>query len=162
MTRSLLVATSSVKALENVRGSFRRNFRSVVAYTDFNDVIMLFGRNQNLTAVSIVFNRILHQVLQGQRNHFPVAIYWQRFRDTGFDLKLASRTEDSGVFQASFQQLAQIELRRPQCEPTSIGARKQQQILRYRIESARLLQQVRHSFSMLVGQSRLIQDFFYA
>ena len=110
MTGSLLVGPRTIKTLKNVWGPFPRNSRSVVADTDFHDVIMLFGRNQNLTAVSIVFDRILHKVLQGQRNHFPVAIHRKSFGNIGFDLKIASRTQDSGIFQASFEQLAQIEL----------------------------------------------------
>src|SRR2546423_14246809 len=106
MTWSLLVATRSVKALENVRGSLRRNFRSVVADTNFHDVIMLRGRNQNLTAGSIVFNSNLHQVLDGQRNHFPVAIHRKSLGNISFNLEIASRTQHSGIFQTSFEQLS--------------------------------------------------------
>ena len=87
-------------------------FPAIVADTDLHDVIMLFGRNRNLTAGSIVFHGILHQILHGQRNHFPVAIHRQSFGNIGFDLKIASPTQDSGVFQASFEQLTQIEFRR--------------------------------------------------
>ena len=40
----------------------------------------------------------------------------------GFDLKIASRTENSCIFQASLEQLAQIEFRRAQPEATGVGA----------------------------------------
>jgi hypothetical protein len=43
VSRSLLVAPRTVKALENVWRPFRRDSRPIVADTDLHDVIMLFG-----------------------------------------------------------------------------------------------------------------------
>ena len=83
---------------------------------------MFFGRNQNLTAGSIVFYGILHQVLQRQRNHFLVAVHRKSVGNIGFDLKIIPGAEDPGIFQASVEQFAQVELRRAQCQTTGVGA----------------------------------------
>src|SRR5260370_12514803 len=53
--RRLLVTSCATEALENFWCAFRWNSMSVVADTDLHNVIMLFGRKQNLTAVSVVF-----------------------------------------------------------------------------------------------------------
>jgi len=120
--RSLFVTSRAIEALENMWCAHRWNSRSVVADTDLHNVIMFFGRNQNLTARSIVFYGILHQVLHGQRNHFLVAVHRKSFGNIGFDLKIIPSAEDPGIFQASVEQFAQVELRRAQCQTTGVGA----------------------------------------
>jgi hypothetical protein len=109
--------------LDDEAGTGNDRFRSEVeiAKTDFADLgITLeiafamkspgFGRNQNLTARSIVFYGILHQVLQRQRNHFLVSVHRKSFGNIGFDLKVILSAEDPGIFQASVEQFAQVEL----------------------------------------------------
>ena len=49
--RHLLVASRAIEALENMWCAFRWNSRSVVADADLHDMIMFFGRNQNLAAM---------------------------------------------------------------------------------------------------------------
>ena len=82
--RSLLVTSCAIEALENVWCAFRWNSRSVVADTDLHDVIMFFGRNQNLTARSIVFYGILHQVLHASAKSFPGRRSSEEFREHWF------------------------------------------------------------------------------
>src|SRR5215471_2675729 len=102
----LLVASRAIETLENIWRAFRWNSRSVVADADLHDVIMFFGRNQNPTAMSIVFYCILHQVLQSQRNHFLVAVHRKSLGNIRFDLKIVPSAENSRVFQASVEQFA--------------------------------------------------------
>ena len=102
--------------------AFRWNSRSAVADTDLHDVIMSFGRNQNLAATSIVLHGILHQVLHRQRNHFLVPFHRKSFGNIGFDLKIIPSAEDPDIFQASVEQFAQVELRRAQRQATRVGA----------------------------------------
>ena len=106
--RSLLVTSCPIEAFENVWCAFRWNSRAAVADADLHDVIMFFGRNQNLTARSIIFYGILHQVLQRQRNHFVVAVHRKGFGNIGFDLKIIPSAQDPGIFQASVEQFAQV------------------------------------------------------
>src|SRR5262245_33932289 len=109
--RRLLVASCAIETFENVWCTIRWNSRSVIADTDLHDVIMFFGRNQNLTTKSIVFYGILHQVLYRQRNHFLVTIYRKSFGNVRFDVKIIASAEDACVFQASVEQFAQVEIR---------------------------------------------------
>jgi hypothetical protein len=97
--RRLFVTSCAIEPLENVRCAFRWNSRSVVADTDLHNVIMFLGRNQNLTATSIVFYGILHQVLQRQRNHFLVPLIGRVSGTLVFDLKIVPSAEDPGIFQ---------------------------------------------------------------
>ena len=124
--RRLLVTSCAIEPPENVWCAFRWNSRSAVADADLHDVIMFFGRNQDLTATSIIFYGILDQVLHRQRNHFLVAVHRKSFGNIRFDLKIIPSAEDPGIFQASVEQFAQVELRRAQCQATGVGARKQQ------------------------------------
>ena len=126
MPRGLLVASRAIEPLEKMWCAFRWNSRSVIADADLHEVIMFFGRNQNLAATSIVFYGILDQVLHRQRNHFLVAVHRKSFGNIRFDLKIIPSAEDPGIFQASVEQFAQVELRRAQCQATGGGARKQQ------------------------------------
>src|SRR4029079_7618690 len=149
--RRLLVTSCPIEALKNVWSTFRWNSGTVVADTNLHHVIMVSGRNQNLTARSIIFYGILHQVLQCQRNHFLVTDHRESFRNVSFDLKIVPGAQDPRIFQTSIEQFAQVELGRAQSQPAGIGPGKQQQIFGYRIEPARLLKQVGYTLSTLVG-----------
>jgi len=122
VTQSLFVAPCPIETLENVWGAFRWNARTAIADTDLHNVIMFFCRNQNLAARSIVLYGILNQVLHRQRNHFLVAVHRKSFGNIRFDLEIVPRTQDPGIFQASVEQFAQIELHRAQCQATGVGA----------------------------------------
>jgi hypothetical protein len=110
------------RTFENVWGACRWNSGSVVADTDLHDVIVFFGRNENLTAMPIVFYGVLHQVLHCQRDHLLVAGHRKRFGNIRFDLKIVPCTQDPGVFQASVEQFPQVELRRTQGQATGVCA----------------------------------------
>ena len=103
VSRRLLVASCATETFENVWRAFRWNSWSVLGDTDLHEVIVFFGRNQNLTAMPIVFYGILHQVLHCERNHFLVAGHRKRFGNIRFDLKIVPCTQDPGVFQASVE-----------------------------------------------------------
>src|ERR1051325_8103447 len=105
----LLVTSCTRETFKNVWRTLRWNSRSVVADMDLHDVIMFFGRNENLTAVSIIFNGILHQVLHRQRNHFLVAVHRKSFGNICLYLKIVPCAQDPGIFQASVEQFAKVE-----------------------------------------------------
>src|SRR4051812_18277680 len=134
VSRRLLVTASAIESLENVWCAFRWNSRAAVADTDLHNVIMFFGRNQNLTARAIVFYGILHQVLHRQRNHFLVAVHRKRIGNISFNLKIVPSAENRRLSGASGEQVGQAEGRGPQSPPPGAGAKKQQKFLGYQSE----------------------------
>src|SRR4029077_4757939 len=98
MTRRLLVAPRTIKALEDVRYAFARNYRSVIAGTDLDAVTGFLHGNCKPAPGTIVFHRVLDQVLQRQLDHIAVAEHWELFGKLSLYLEVILLPESTSVF----------------------------------------------------------------